>query len=116
MCDKHDRSDLLGSSKKLLFSVAILLSISSVGHAETVIKQDFICRHLETLERLDRLARLRGREGIDFMGDQIKTGECLGGLKIGTSVRVDKRSGTDVCVVPLGSSEPCQWVSSEVIK
>jgi hypothetical protein len=36
-------------------------------------------------------------------------------------VRVDQRvkhlnGKTDVCIVPLGSSEPCQWVSSEIIK
>jgi hypothetical protein len=116
MCDKHDRSDLLGSPKHLLFSVAILLSISSVGHAETTIKFDFMRRHLETLERLDQLAH-KG----EFYADQVKSGECSDGPKIGTSVRVDKRikhpnGAIDVCIVPLGSSEPCQWISSKVIK
>jgi hypothetical protein len=122
MCDKHDRSDLLGSPKKLLFSVAILLSISSAGHAETIIKGEFRCFHLETLERFDQLVVERGGQAaLDFMGDQMMSGECSGFLKVGTSVRVDKRikrpnGETDVCIVPFGSSEPCQWVSSEVIK
>jgi hypothetical protein len=35
----------------------------------------------------------------------------------GAVVKRNKRpSGeTDVCIQPLGSSKPCQWVSSEVI-
>ncbi len=50
----------------------------------------------------------------------MKSGECSGSLEIGTSVRVVKRNKrpngeTDVCIQPLGSSKPCQWVSSEVI-
>ena len=120
MCDKRDHSDMLGSpKKKLLFSVAILLSISSAGYAETIIKNDFRCLHIETLERLDQLTA--ARQGLGFMRDQLKAGECSGYLKIGTSVRVDKQikhpnGKTDVCIVPTGSSEPCQWVSSEVIK
>jgi hypothetical protein len=86
-----DRSDLLGSPKKLPFSVAILLSISSAGHAETIIKEEFRCFHLETLERFDQLAYAHERVG-DFMRDQLKSGECSGFLKIGTSVRVDKQT------------------------
>jgi hypothetical protein len=102
---------------KLLFSVAILLTISSVGHAETVVKFDFMCRHQETLERLDQLIAQEGaRRGGEFYAEQVKSGECSSSFKIGTSVRVDKRVKGDVCIVPLGSSEPCQWVSSEIIK
>ena len=51
----------------------------------------------------------------------MKSGECSPFLKIGTAVRVDQRvkhlnGKTDVCIVPVGSSEPCRWVSSEVIE
>jgi len=101
---------------KRLFGVAILLSISSVGHAETVFKFDFMCRHQETLERLDQLNAQSVRRGGEFYAEQVKSGECSSSFKIGTSVRVDKRVKGDVCIVPLGSSEPCQWVSSEIIK
>jgi len=109
------------SPKKLLCGLAILLSIGSAGHAETVIKEDFRCLHLETLDRLDQLITAGGRQATDFLKDQMKSGECSPFLKIGTAVRVDQRvkhlnGKTDVCKVPLGSSEPCQWVSSEIIK
>jgi len=105
----------------LLCGLAILLSIGSAGHAETVIKEDFRCLHLETLDRLDQLITAGGRQATDFLKDQMKSGECSPFLKIGTAVRVDQRvkhlnGKTDVCKVPLGSSEPCQWVSSEIIK
>src|SRR6516164_124905 len=104
------------SPKILLFSVAILLNIGSVGHAETLIKADFGCLHLETLEQFDQLTQLGGRAAIEFMKDQFNSGECSMFSKIGTSVRVDQRVKTDICIVLSGSSEPCRWVSSQVIK
>jgi hypothetical protein len=101
-----------------VFSVAILLNIGSVGHAETLIKAEIGCLHLKTLERVDQLAEV-GEVGahaaLEFMKDQFKSGECSN-FEIGTSVRVDKRIKTVACIVPSGSSEPCRWVSSQVIK
>jgi hypothetical protein len=116
--------------KKLLLGLAMLHSIDSAGHAETTIKIDLGCLHLKTLDRLDQLIAAdpnaedpngRGGPAAKFLNDQIKSGECNTDLKIGISVRVDKRSKrpngkTYVCIMPVGSSEPCQWVSSEVIK
>jgi len=93
----------------LLCGPAILLSICSAEHAETVIKEDFRCLHLETLDRLDQLITAGGRQATEFLRDQMKSGERSPFLKIGTAVRVDQRvkhlnGKTDVCIVPLGSS------------
>ena len=97
-----------------------LLMSSGVAFAETVIKTDLSCHHLKTLQLLDQL---KGHDLSGFVRDQIKSGECtFDSLKIGTSAQVSERFGyplsskTDVCIVPTGSSDPCQWVSSEIIK
>jgi hypothetical protein len=104
------------SPKILLFSVAILLSIGSAGHAETLIQKVVGCLHLETLQQVDRLAQVGGRAAVDFMKEQFKSGECSNLSQIDASVRVDQRVKTEVCIVPTGSSEPCRWVPSQVIK
>jgi hypothetical protein len=84
MCDKHARSGLLGS---LLLSVAILFSNSSGGHAETITKEEFRCLHVKTLARVDQLIASGGQQALDFLKDQMRSGECSGSLEIGTSVR-----------------------------
>jgi hypothetical protein len=110
------RENEMTKSSQLLSSVAFLLSISS-AHAETMVKEEFRCLHVETLELFDQSAQTG-----HSMSGLFKSGECSEALKIGTSVRVDKKfeyplKGTiDLCVAPVGSSEPCQWVSSEVVK
>jgi hypothetical protein len=82
---------------RLLFSVTILLiSIGSVGHAESVIKNEFACRHQETLERYDQLAAQGGRLALDFFKEQVRSWECNWPFKIGDSVRVEKRVQGDV--------------------
>ena len=80
----------------------------------TLVKMEFGCHHLETLEQLDELART-GQRVAEFIGDQIKSGECFG-FGIGTSVRIDNQSKLDTCVTPIGSSEACWWIASEVVK
>jgi hypothetical protein len=100
----------------LPFSVVILLSVGSVGHAETLIQQEVGCLHLETLDRLHQLGQAGGRAAIDFMKEQFKSGECSNLSQIGSSVRVDQRVKTEVCIVPAGSSEPCRWVPSQVVR
>jgi hypothetical protein len=96
-------------------------NISSVGRAQTMIKEEFGCFHHETLERIDALLKQEAIRALDFMKDQIKSGECDWSIKIGTSVRVEKqirnaKGKIDDCVVPVGSSEACRWIDSEVIK
>jgi hypothetical protein len=118
--------------KQVLFSVAILLGISSdvafaetdvakpAGQSETIVREDIGCFHQETLKQLDRLFQIKG-DAISFIGNQLMSGECSN-LRVGTSVRVDQRikgpnryGQDDICIVPTGSSEPCRWVTSGVI-
>ena len=96
--------------------MAILLVTGSSGYAETLVQEEVGCLHLETLERVDRLAQVGGRAALDFMKEQFKSGECSNLSQIGTSVRVDQRVKTEVCIVPAGSSEPCRRVPSQVVK
>ena len=104
--------------RTMIVAVLALLMTSGAAMAETVIKEDFRCLHHGTLVLLDQAQTA----DFNFIGNQFKSGECTEALKIGTSVRVDQRfeyplnGKTDVCIVPTGSSELCQWVSSEVIK
>jgi len=100
----------------IAFSVALLLGLGSAGHAETLIQKAVGCLHLETLDRLHQLAQAGGRAALDFMKEQFKSGECSNLSQIGASVRVDQRVKTEVCIVPAGSSEPCRWVPSQVVK
>ena len=100
----------------IAFSVALLLGLGSAGHAETLIPKAVGCLHLETLDRLHQLAQAGGRAALDFMKEQFKSGECSNLSQIGASVRVDQRVKTEVCIVPAGSSEPCLWVPSQVVK
>jgi hypothetical protein len=74
------------------------------------------CLDLETLDRLHQLAQAGGRAALDFMKEQFKSGECSNLSQIGASVRADQRVKTEVCIVPAGSSEPCRWVPSQVVK
>jgi len=100
----------------IAFSVALLLGLGSAGHAETLIQKAVGCLHLETLDRLHQLAQAGGRAALDFMKEQFKSGECSNLSQIGASVRADQRVKTEVCIVPAGSSEPCRWVPSQVVK
>ena len=96
-----------------LFLLTLLL-VSTAGHAETMIKEEFGCLHLARLEQFDRLSRM-GQRVTEFMVNQLKSGECSM-FQLGTLVRLGMRTKTDVCIVPYGSSEPCRWTSSESVK
>jgi hypothetical protein len=115
---KAPEKNEMTKSSQLLSSVAFLLSISS-AHAETMVKEEFGCLHVETLQLFDQSAQTGHSMSMSGL---FKSGECSEALKIGTSVRVDKKfeyplkDTIDLCVAPVGSSEPCQWVSSEVVK
>jgi len=100
----------------IALSIALLLGLGSAGHAETLIQKAVGCLHLETLDRLHQLAQAGGRAALDFMKEQFKSGECSNLSQIGASVRADQRVKTEVCIVPAGSSEPCLWVPSQVVK
>ena len=96
-----------------------LLTAASAAGAASISKSDLLCRHLETLERLDRLP---DDAYLPFVSEQLKTKECVTtegdpSWARGTAVRIVKRdaSGKDICVVHERSPEPeqqCWWMSS----
>jgi hypothetical protein len=103
--------------KTKTLAALVLLMLNGAAHAETVIIMDVSCHHLKTLQLIDQQPN-----DWDLLNTQIKSGECSIYFSVGTSVRVDQRfeyplSGkTDVCIAPVGSSEPCRWTSSKFIK
>ena len=113
---RHGTLAMRNPPQIIAFSVALLLGLGSAGHAETLIQKAVGCLHLETLDRLHQLAQAGGRAALDFMKEQFKSGECSNLSQIGASVRVDQRVKTEVCIVHAGSSEPCRWVPSQVVK
>jgi hypothetical protein len=51
-----------------------LLTAASAVRAASISKSDLICRHLETLERLDRLP---DNAYLPFVSEQLKAKECV---------------------------------------
>jgi hypothetical protein len=81
----------------------------------------FLCQHVETLQRLDQ--QPRGEPWMSFLSKQLQSKECVStehlGWKPGTVVRMVKRSGNEICLVPnlpLDETEPCWWTGGDAVK
>jgi len=110
--------------KKAYTILALFLAMSgSNANADmqvTIKAEGFFCRHVETLLRYDQ--QPKGGH-VSFMSQQFQSKECVStehlGWKIGTVVRMVKRSGTEVCLVPnlpLDETEPCWWTGGDMVK
>ena len=102
-----------------LVGLVLVLFTAPAAHAATITaRSELFCRHLETLHQYDRAPDV-GK----FYNEQFQKGECVfsggsgadGSLQIGTTVRIEKRSGNEICVTPVGSTAPCLWTSSQAI-
>jgi hypothetical protein len=80
-----------------------------VEHAITGI--DFRCRHVESLTRIDQALAKHN----NIIPQLQRAGECFPTLPGGTAVRIEQRSGKNVCVTPAASSEPCMWTGADVV-
>ena len=104
--------------KLALTLVGLMLGLftASAAHTETITKHGLFCRHLETLHQFPRVPNCF----VEFYTEQFKKGECafaglpFESLKIGTVVRIEKRSGDNICVAPVGSTQPCLWTDPDI--
>lgn len=109
----------------LLLGAAILISINHVTPTPQVKNQDqppaaaehtitgidFRCRHVESLARIDQALA----KHLNIIPQLQRAGECFPTLPEGTVVRIEQRSGKNVCVTPTASSEPCMWTGADVV-
>jgi hypothetical protein len=77
----------------------------------TITGVDFRCRHVESLARIDQALA----KHLNIIPQLQRAGECFAGLASGTVVRIEQRSGKNVCVTPTASSEPCLWMGADVV-
>ena len=104
-------------NRTLTFAGLVLALVTAPAvHATTIAKQALICRHLETLDQYRRSPNV-----VQFYTEQHQRDECVWSeasktLRIGTPVRIEKRSlGHDIWVAPVGSTEPCLWTSDDAV-
>jgi hypothetical protein len=77
----------------------------------TITGIDFMCRHVESLARIDQAQA----KHLNIIPQLQRAGECFPTLPTGTVVRIEKRSGKEVCVTPAASSEPCLWTGTDIV-
>ena len=100
--------------RSLTFAGLALLT-ASAAHAETITKHGLFCRHRETFHQY-----MRDPDPVAFYSEQFRKGECafaglpLRSLQIGTAVRIENRIGDDICVAPVGSTNPCLWTDTGI--
>jgi hypothetical protein len=103
-----------GPAMKLLAAVVGLAVVVSTAQAETVTSRFFMCRNVETVNRLSAMAG--DQHWKVFLKQQLASGECTFTPDAGSPVRVEQRQSDRVCIAAFGSLEPCQWTYSNMVQ
>jgi hypothetical protein len=93
--------------------IKTITAVHSPAHAATIKYGAAMCRHLETFAQWDRAA-----SNVEFFHEQFQKGECRFSTSpdpffpVGAVVKIEKRSGAQVCVTAPTGNAPCVWVEA----